>query len=111
MKTISEGSVGFRSRFGEALVRILPRRTDLSFGKRIIYARGSGTHHRPGRVPVRKSNCCPGKAVTVVASLGLLLSQFVARMLSHVRRNLNVCELQAETIKQSSLRAVESQPS
>ena len=37
--------------------------------------------------------------------LGLLLDQFVARMLSHVRRDLNVRELEAETIKQSSLRA------
>ena len=46
-----------------------------------------------------------GKAVTVAASLGLLLDQFVARMLSHVRRDLNVRELEAETIKQSSLRA------
>jgi len=45
------------------------------------------------------------KAVTVAASLGLLLDQFVARMLSHVRRDLNVRELEAETIKQSSLRA------
>jgi len=52
-----------------------------------------------------------GKAVTVVASPGLLLNQFVARMLLHVRRDLNVRELEAETIKQSSLRAVESHPS
>ena len=54
MKAISEGSVGFGSRFGEALLRLRPRATGRGAGQRAIHARGSNGHG-PGRVTVRES--------------------------------------------------------
>jgi len=83
MKTISEGSVGFGSRFREAeLIAALANGLFMLVVVARIIVQFVSRFANPIVVH--------GKAVTVVASLGLLLNIFVARMLMHRGGDLNV---------------------